>query len=79
MSRFGAHGPQLQAAMFDTGAPPRPEDVDRFAEAARNRFSDQDGNGLEIVQELGGTTPLNELDKGPGDRVTVHLNERRQK
>jgi AhpD family alkylhydroperoxidase len=40
MSHLGAHGPQLQAAMFDTGESPRPEDVDRLAEVARNRFSE---------------------------------------
>jgi diadenosine tetraphosphate (Ap4A) HIT family hydrolase len=39
-SLFGAHGPQLQAAMFAIGSPPRPEDVDRLARIARTRFSE---------------------------------------
>ncbi len=40
MSIFGAHGPQLQSAMFAAGDLPTSEDVDRIAQAARERFSD---------------------------------------
>jgi hypothetical protein len=40
MSLFGAHGPQLQAAMFAIGGPAMPEDVDRLALIARKRFSE---------------------------------------
>ena len=40
MAIFGAHGPQLQSAMFASGASPAPEDVHRLAAAARQRFSE---------------------------------------
>lgn len=35
IERHGAHGPRLQAAMFQTGAPPPADAVERFAERAR--------------------------------------------
>jgi diadenosine tetraphosphate (Ap4A) HIT family hydrolase len=41
MSIFGAHGPQLQTAMFAAGDSPQSEDVNRIARAARDRFSEQ--------------------------------------
>lgn len=40
MSTFGAHVPQLQTDMFACGDSPNREDVDRFAKAARKRFSE---------------------------------------
>jgi diadenosine tetraphosphate (Ap4A) HIT family hydrolase len=40
MSIVGAHGPQLQTAMFAAGDSPNSEDVDRVATAARKRFSE---------------------------------------
>jgi diadenosine tetraphosphate (Ap4A) HIT family hydrolase len=39
MSIFGAHGPQLQTAMFAAGDSPNSEDVDHIAKATRKRFS----------------------------------------
>ena len=40
MSRFGAYGPNLQVAMFSTGEPPGPSEVERIATMARLRFAD---------------------------------------
>jgi len=40
MSIFGAHGPQLQTAMFAAGELPGSADVDRLAKAARKHFSE---------------------------------------
>ena len=39
MALFGAHGPTLQVAMFNRGEGPNPDDVQRFADAARTRFA----------------------------------------
>lgn len=38
MSAFGAHGPQLQSAMFASGELPSIEEIDRVALAARQYF-----------------------------------------
>jgi len=39
MSEFGAHGPNLQVAMFSIGEPPDPAEVERVATVARFRFA----------------------------------------
>jgi diadenosine tetraphosphate (Ap4A) HIT family hydrolase len=39
LTRHRAHGPRLQAAMFDEDQPPPPEEVEQFARRARSRFS----------------------------------------
>jgi diadenosine tetraphosphate (Ap4A) HIT family hydrolase len=39
MRAFDAHGPALQVAMFATGQPPDPVDVERVAEIARGYFT----------------------------------------
>jgi len=40
MSDFGAHGPNLQVAMFSAGEPPEPAEVERIVTIARRRFTD---------------------------------------
>ncbi len=40
---FGAHGPRLQAAMFDRGESPPPNQIERFAAAARQAFREPAG------------------------------------
>src|SRR4051794_11991310 len=38
MSEYDCYGPALQMAMFSAGALPSPDEVERVAEAARQRF-----------------------------------------
>ena len=40
MLQFGAYGPNLQVALFSAGGVLDPEEVERIAELARDRFSD---------------------------------------
>jgi diadenosine tetraphosphate (Ap4A) HIT family hydrolase len=39
LTHFGAHGPALQMAMFDSEDVPKSEDIERIADAARILFS----------------------------------------
>jgi diadenosine tetraphosphate (Ap4A) HIT family hydrolase len=39
LTHFGTHGPALQVAMFEDEDVPHPDDVERFADAARVLFS----------------------------------------
>jgi diadenosine tetraphosphate (Ap4A) HIT family hydrolase len=39
IERHGAHGPRLQAAMFQSDAPPPADAVEAFAERARGAFA----------------------------------------